>query len=55
MFDQFVILSTSEEKEEAAVACLSVRRMSDVTAEGRVISKEIKRIFQKVSETTDED
>ena len=35
--------------------CLSVRRMRDVTAEDRVISKEIKRIFQNVSEIIYED
>ena len=44
MFDQFVIFSRPEEREEAA-ACL-FRRMGDVTAENGVISKEVKRIFQ---------
>ena len=41
VFDQLVILSRSEEREEAA-ACLSVRGMRDVTEESGVISKEIK-------------
>ena len=53
MFDQFVILQRCEEREGAAL--FSVRRMRKVMAESRVISKEIKRIFQKVIEIIDED
>ena len=54
MFDQFVILARSGERGEAT-ACLSVRRMKDAMAKNGVISKEIKRIFQRVSEIIDED
>ena len=43
MFDQFVILPRSEEREVAA-AYLS-EGWRDVMAENGVISKEIKRIF----------
>jgi len=38
-----------------SVIAPSVRRMRDVTVETRIISKEIKRIFQRVSEIIDED
>ena len=50
VLDQFVILSRSAESEEAA-AC---RQMTDGMAEGGVISKEIKRIFQRRREIIDE-
>ena len=53
VFDQFVILSRSDQREEAA-ACFN-RRMRDVMAESGVISKEIRRIFQRVREIIDED
>ena len=43
VFDQLLILSRPEEGEEAAV-----RGMRHGTAEGGVISKEIKRIFQGI-------
>ena len=47
VFDQFVIMSRSEKREEAA-ACLPVRSMRDVNAECGVISKEIKKDFQEI-------
>ena len=53
VFDQFMILSRSEEMEEAA-ACLALRRMRDVTAECGISNKEIKRIFHGASEIIDE-
>ena len=53
VFDQLVILSSSEVREKAT-ACLSVRRMRDVTAESGVVVEEIKRIFS-VSEIIVED
>ena len=43
VFDHLVILSMSEEREEAA-ACLS-EGCGKVTAEGEVIGEEIKEIF----------
>ena len=54
VLDQFVILSRSAVSEEAA-ACWSEGWMTDGTAEGGVISKEIKRIFQRVGENIEED
>ena len=53
VFNQFVILLRSEEKEEAA-AYLS-EGMRDVTMESGVINKEIKIIFQRVREIIYED
>ena len=41
VLDHLVVLSRSAERKEAAATCLR-----DVTAEGGVISKYIKRIFQ---------
>ena len=52
VLDQFVISSRSAESEEAA-ACWS-QGWTDGTAGGGIISKEIKRIFQRVGEIIDE-
>ena len=53
VFDQLVMISRCEEREEAA-NCKS-ENMRDVTTEDGVISKKIKRIFQRVREIIDED
>ena len=50
MFEQLVIL-----KRGKRLLYMLIERMSDFTAEGGVISREVKRIFQRAREIVCED